>query len=97
MPKVRPLGKPLSERGRDLTAKSLLGKQIAQKKRELREIYGGVMSPADLDRELGFRSRGGGVAWAQMVGVEAIMVSPKRKGYETDLVAEKIVRSRMAV
>ena len=55
------------------------------------------MSPADLDRELGFRSRGGGVAWAQMVGVEAIMVSPKRKGYETDLVAEKIVRSRMAV
>ena len=59
MPKVRPLGKYLAEKENDLTAKSLLLKQIAQKKRELREIYGGVMSPADLDRELGFRSRGG--------------------------------------
>ena len=39
MPKVRPLGKPLSERGKDLTAKSLLLKQIAQKNRERLDIY----------------------------------------------------------
>lgn len=77
--------------------RSLLGKQISEKKQALRKLYGGVMSPRDLDRELGFKSKGGGATWAKMVGVAPIMVSPKRRGYETDRVAEEIVKGRMAV
>lgn len=76
--------------------KSRLGKDIAEKRRILRQLYGGMMTPLDIDRELG-RSKGGGTVWAQMVGLEAVMVSPKRKAYETDRVAEKIVRGRMSV
>ena len=76
-----------------ISEKSLLGKQIAEKRKILREIYGGVMTPAQLDRELG-RSKGGGNIWARMVGLECIMVSEKRRGYETDRVAEEIVRGR---
>lgn len=77
-----------------ISEKSLLGKQIAEKRKILRGLYGGVMTPTDLDRELGFKSKGGGSNWAKMVGVESIMVSPKRRGYETDRVAEEIVRGR---
>ena len=77
-----------------IPGKSILGKQIAEKRRILRELYGGVMTPAQLDRELG-RSKGGGTAWARMVGVEAIPLSPRRRGYETDLVAEAMVRRRV--
>ena len=80
-----------------ISEKSLLGKQIAEKRKILRGLYGGVMTPTDLDRELGFKSKGGGARWAQMVGVESVQVSPKRRGYETDRVAEEIVRGRMAV
>lgn len=76
--------------------KSRLGKDIAEKRRILRKLYGGMMTPRELDRELG-RSKGGGTVWARMVGLEAVMVSPKRRAYETDQVAEKIVRGRMAV
>ena len=79
-----------------ISEKSVLGKEIAEKRRTLRTIYGGIMSPTELDRELG-RSRGGGIAWARMVGLEAIQVSPKRIGFETDRVAEEIVKGRMAV
>lgn len=79
-----------------IAEKSQLGKDIAEKRRILRQIYGGVMTPTDLDRELG-RSKGGGTTWARMVGLECIMVSPKRRGFETDRVAEEIVRTRQAV
>lgn len=79
-----------------ISEKSRLGKDIAEKRRILRQLYGGMMTPRELDRELG-RSKGGGTVWAQMVGLEAVMVSPKRRAYETDQVAEKIVRGRMAV
>ena len=61
--------------------KSRLGKDIAEKRRTLRQIYGGMMTPRELDRELG-RSKGGGTVWAQMVGLEAVMVSPKRRAYD---------------
>ena len=76
--------------------KSRLGKAIAEKRRTLRQIYGGMMTPRELDRELG-RSKGGGTVWARMVGLEAVMVSPKRRAFETDRVAEEIVRGRTAV
>lgn len=79
-----------------ISEKSVLGKEIAEKRRRLRELYGGMMTPRELDRELG-RSKGGGTVWARMVGLEAIMVSPKRRSYETDRVAEEIVKGRMAV
>lgn len=54
--------------------KSLLGKQIAEKRRALRDIYGGMMSPTDLDRELGFKTRGHGESWAASVGIEYVPV-----------------------
>lgn len=69
--------------------------QIAEKRKALRQIYGGMMSPTDLDRELGFKHRGGGTRWAAMMGIEPIMRSEKRKAYETDRVAEAIVRGRL--
>lgn len=79
-----------------ISEKSLLGKKIAEKRKLLRDLYGGVMTPSQLDRELG-RSKGGGTAWARMMGVEAIPLSDSRRGYETDLVAEAMVRRRAAV
>lgn len=79
-----------------ISEKSLLGKKIAEKRKLLRDLYGGIMTPSQLDRELG-RSKGAGTAWARMVGLEAIPLSPRRKGYETDLVAEAMVRGRSAV
>ena len=80
-----------------IAEKSILGKQIAEKRYLLRKLYGGVMSSADLDRELGYKSKGRGAAWAKMVGVEPIQISPKRRGYETDEVAAAIVRGRSAI
>lgn len=77
--------------------KSLLGKQIAEKRRALRDIYGGMMSPTDLDRELGFKTRGHGESWAASVGIEYVPVSAARRGYETDRVAEEIVKRRVPV
>ena len=69
-------------------------KAVEEKRKALRQLYGGVMSPADLDRELGYKKRGGGVRWAEMVGLEPIPLSSNRKGYETDLVAKQIVMLR---
>ena len=86
-----------AERNKSMTSiaeKSALGKQIAEKRRTLRQLYGGMMTPPELDRELG-RSKGGGAVWARMVGLESVMVSPKRRAYETDRVAEEIVRRRI--
>lgn len=75
--------------------KSQLGKQIAEKRRVLRELYGGMMSLSDLSRELGYKKPDGAAPWVRMVGLEAVMVSPKRRAYETDRVAAEIVRRRM--
>lgn len=75
--------------------KSQLGKQIAEKRRVLRELYGGMMTLTDLSRELGYKRPDGAANWVKMVGLEAVMVSPKRKSYETDRVAAEIVRRRM--
>ena len=75
--------------------RSLLARQIAEKRKLLREIYGGMMSPAQLDREIGRKRKGAGEAWARMVGLEYVMVSKSRRGYETDKVAEALVRRRV--
>ena len=81
----------------NISEKSALGKEIAEKKRQLRQLYGGMMSPSDLDRELGFRSKGRSAVWAKLVNLPSVQVSPARRAYETDLVAEAIVKGRCVV
>lgn len=75
--------------------KSLLARQIAEKRNTLRKTYGGMMSLTDLSRELGFKRPDGALKWIRMVGLEAVMVSPKRRAYETDRVAAEIVKGRL--
>lgn len=72
-----------------------MARQIAEKRKTLRDIYGGMMSLTDLSRELGFKRPDGALKWIRMVGLESVMVSDTRKGYETDRVAAEIVKRRL--
>ena len=67
---------------------SALGKEIAEKRRLLYERHGGIMSPVDVAREMGYCSR------AQEHDVPAVRLGARKRGYETDLVAKAIVQSR---
>lgn len=74
---------------------SALGKEIAEKRRLLYERHGGIMSPVDVAREMGYCSRASiGDRWAQEHDVPAVRMGPRKRGYETDLVAKAIVQSR---
>lgn len=72
---------------------SPLGKDIAEKRRLLRNIYGGLMTKADLAHELGYKDVDSAAKWAREVGVEPVLIG-RRKRYETDMVAATIVRRR---
>ena len=72
---------------------SPLGKDIAEKRRLLRNIYGGLMTKADLAHELGYKDADSAAKWAREVGVEPVLIRG-RKRYETDMVAATIVRRR---
>ena len=72
---------------------SPLGKDIAEKRRLLRNIYGGLMTKADLAHELGYKDADSAAKWAREVGVEPVLIRG-RKRYETDMVAATIVRHR---
>ena len=68
--------------------------EIAEKRRVLRREYGGLMSPAALTRELGYRrAREAAVDWADAHGCEKIQRG-KRIVYDTDQVAKAIVMAR---
>lgn len=74
---------------------SALGKAIAEKRRLLYERHGGIMSPVDVAREIGYCPRPSiGDRWAQEHDVPAVRMGPRKRGYETDLVAKAIVQSR---
>nr|DAD64176.1 MAG TPA: hypothetical protein [Caudoviricetes sp.] len=74
---------------------SALGKEIAEKRRLLYERHGGIMSPVDVAREMGYYpSSSRGDRWAQEHDVPAVRLGARKRGYETDLVAKAIVQSR---
>ena len=64
---------------------------IREKRGILREIYGGMMSLADLSRELGMSPEDAKV-WASSQGIGTII--GRRIKYETDMVAKIIVVQR---
>ncbi len=67
--------------------------EIKEKRQILRDIYGGMMTIADLTKELGYGSPKSARAWLSTVGVEAVRVGRGIR-YETDQVAKAIVNGR---
>lgn len=67
--------------------------EIKEKRQILRDIYGGMMSIADLTKELGYNSPKSARAWLSTVEVEAVKVGRGIR-YETDQVAKAIVNGR---
>lgn len=77
------------------SAQSALGREVAEKRRLMYERHGGVMSPTDVAREAGyFAGRSMGTGGQEEHGIPAIRMGPRKRGYETDLVAKAIVQSR---
>lgn len=74
---------------------SALGKEIAEKRRLMYARHGGIMSPTDVAREIGYYPKPeNGDRWAAEHDIPAIRLGPKKRGYETDLVAKAIVQGR---
>lgn len=64
---------------------------IAEKRKILRELYGGMMTLADVARELG-RTREVARTWVRSLGLGTQI--GKRVYYETDEIAKAIVQGR---
>lgn len=64
---------------------------IAEKRRILRDIYGGMMTLTDVARELG-RTREVARVWVRSLGLGTQI--GKRVYYETDEIAKAIVQGR---
>ena len=65
---------------------------IAEKRKLLREIYGGMMTLTDVAKELGNRDRSVARAWVRSLGLGTQI--GKRVYYETDEIAKAIVHGR---
>lgn len=66
--------------------------EIAEKRRTMRSIYGGMMSLTDLTRELGLKDRRAAKAWAVQNGIGNQVGRQIR--FDTDCVAKIIVMGR---
>lgn len=74
---------------------SALGVEIAAKRKLMYERHGGIMSPVDVAREAGYAPRSvNGDRWAREHDIPPIRMGPRKRGYETDLVAKSIVMAR---
>lgn len=72
-----------------------LSKEIAEKRRLLFARHGGIMSPTDVAREVGYYPKPrNGDRWAQEHDIPAVSMGARKRGYETDLVAKAIVQGR---
>lgn len=71
-----------------------IGKEIAEKKRQLYERHGGILSPTDLSREIGYANPRDAERWAAEHGVPALRMGPRKRGYEVDTLAQAIVMIR---
>ena len=74
---------------------SALAREIGEKRRLLYQRHRGIMSPTDVAREAGYYPKpANGDRWAEEHEIPAIRMGPRKRGYETDLVAKAIVQSR---
>ena len=74
---------------------SALNREIAEKRRLMYETHGGIMSPTDIAKEVGYAPRSkNGDRWAQEHNIPAVRMGARKRGYETDLVAKAIVQGR---
>ena len=71
---------------------SAIYNEIAEKRRTLRSLYGGMMSLTDLTRELGLKDSRVAKAWAVANGIGNQIGGHVR--FETDCVAKVIVMGR---
>ena len=70
-----------------MNAQSAISRAIAEKRR--------IMSSTDVAREVGYCPRASsGDRWAAEHDIPAIRMGPRKRGYETDLVAKAIVQGR---
>ena len=67
--------------------------EIAEKRKILRGLYGGMMTLEDLREELGYKSRTSTRAAAEELGLFPTKIG-KMKKYETDAVAKRLVELR---
>lgn len=72
---------------------STLSREIAEKRRLLRDEYGGLMSTTDLSKELGFHSRHATLRAAREMELPSTLISGRRR-YDTDVVARRLVERR---
>ena len=78
-----------------MAAMSVLNRAIAEKRRLMYERYGGIMSPTDVAKELGYSPKPSvGDRWAEEHEIPAVRLGPRKRGYETDLIAKAIVQGR---
>ena len=68
-------------------------KAVKEKRDILRELYGGMMTVADLTVELGYKNRKYTKEWIAQVALPGTMVG-SRISYDTDLVARTLVDAR---
>ena len=66
---------------------------VREKRDILRSIYGGMMTLADLTKELWYSSRKSAAKWVESVELDGTRVG-KSVRYDTDLVARKLVDGR---
>lgn len=69
-----------------------LTSEIAEKRRILRAVYGGMMNLTQLTRELGLKDSRVAKAWAAEKGIGNLVGRTIR--FETDVVAKLIVQGR---
>jgi transposase-like protein len=68
-------------------------KEVNEKRKILREIYGGMMTLKQLSRELGYSSTNSARKWVQEHALQGVRLG-KSVRYETDQVARVIVDGR---
>lgn len=68
-------------------------KAVAEKRRILRDEYGGMMTLVELGKELGYKCQKSTKAWVREHFLEGVQMG-RGVRYETDLVARIIVDAR---
>lgn len=68
-------------------------REVAEKRKILREQYGGMMSLENVKVELGYRSRESALSAAREMGLAPTRIGRMKK-YDTDQVAKRLVELR---
>lgn len=76
-----------------ISSTSALGKAVTEKRKILREQYGGMMSVQDLMNEFGFKSKESALRAISDLGIQPTQLGRSRR-YDTDLVAKRLVEIR---